>query len=70
MQVARIRDSDLVPFPEGVTADYRGWEGERNWQTRDQDLAVSAVFRSGGHVGPTWTMRPWPQAAGGLQPAA
>ncbi len=25
----------------------------------------SAVFRSGGHVGLTWTLRPWPRAAGG-----
>ncbi|MER7667266.1 DUF6228 family protein [Kitasatospora sp. NPDC096128] len=27
--------------------------------------SVSAVFRSGGHVGVTWTLRPWPRAAGG-----
>ncbi|MFF6791832.1 DUF6228 family protein [Streptomyces filamentosus] len=26
---------------------------------------VSAVFGSGGHVGPTWAVRPWPRAAGG-----
>ncbi|MEU9646840.1 DUF6228 family protein [Streptomyces sp. NPDC048188] len=63
--VAWIWDSDLVPFLEELAADYRGWDGERSWQTNDRDLAVSAVFRSGGHVGLTWTSRPWPKAAGG-----
>ncbi|MEV0963884.1 DUF6228 family protein [Streptomyces sp. NPDC049910] len=63
--VARIWDSGLAPFPEELAADYRGWDGERSWQTNDRDLAVSAVFRSGGHVGLTWTLRPWPQVAGG-----
>ncbi|MGP3978300.1 DUF6228 family protein [Streptomyces sp. 8N114] len=29
-----------------------GWDGEQTWQTHERDLAVSAVFRSGGHVGP------------------
>jgi hypothetical protein len=58
-------DSDLVPFLEELARDYRGWNGERAWQTNDQDLAVTAVFRSGGHVGLTWTLRPWPKAAGG-----
>lgn len=63
--VAWVWDSDLAPFLEEVAADYRGWDGERNWQTNDRDLAVSAVFRSGGHVGLTWTLRPWPKDAGG-----
>lgn len=63
--VAWIWDSDLVPFLEELAADYRGWDGERSWQTNDRDLAMSAVFRSGGHVGLTWTLRPWPQAADG-----
>ncbi|MFF5897599.1 DUF6228 family protein [Streptomyces argenteolus] len=58
-------DSDLVPFLAGLAADYRGWDGERSWQTSDRDLALSAVFRSGGHVGLTWTVRPWPKAAAG-----
>ena len=58
-------DSDLAPFLEKPAADYRGWDGERSWQTNDRDLAVSAVFRSGGHAGLTWTLRPWPKAAGG-----
>ncbi len=63
--VAWCWDSDLVPFLEQLAADYRGWDGERSWQTNDRDLAVSAVFRSGGHVGLTWTLRPGPKAARG-----
>lgn len=63
--VAWVWDRDLAPFLEELASDYRGWGGERNWQTNDGDLAVSAVFQSGGHVGLTWTLRPWPKAAGG-----
>ncbi|MEU9170901.1 hypothetical protein AB0D34_24370 [Streptomyces sp. NPDC048420] len=29
---------------------------------------MSAVFRSGGRVGLTWTLRPWPLVTGGWQP--
>ncbi|MER7539715.1 DUF6228 family protein [Streptomyces sp. NPDC097704] len=63
--VAWIWDSDLTTFLDELAADYRGWDGERSWQTNDRDLTVSAVFRSGGHVGLTWALRPWVQAAGG-----
>ncbi|GGZ09614.1 DUF6228 family protein [Streptomyces nitrosporeus] len=63
--VAWLRDSGLSTFLEGLAADYRGWDGERIWRTDDGDLAVTAVFRSGGYVGLTWSLRPWPQAAGG-----
>ncbi|CAM5277006.1 hypothetical protein STENM327S_06609 [Streptomyces tendae] len=63
--VAWSGDSDLAPFLEGLAADHRGWDGERSWQTNDRDLAVSAAFRPGGHVGLTWTLRPWPKGAGG-----
>ncbi|MGW3687339.1 DUF6228 family protein [Streptomyces sp. NPDC005125] len=63
--VAWIWDSDLTTFLEELAADYRGWDGERSWQTNDRELTVSAVFRSGGYVGLTWALRPWPQAAGG-----
>ncbi|NEA63383.1 DUF6228 family protein [Streptomyces sp. SID12488] len=38
--------------------------GERNRRTADRDLTVSAALRPGGHVGPTWTSRPWPHAVG------
>jgi hypothetical protein len=63
--VAWIWDADLAAFVAGLAADYQGWEGERVWQTYDGDLAMSAVFRNGGHVGLTWTLRPWPNATGG-----
>ncbi len=63
--VAWIWDSDLSVFLQGLAADYRGWPGERSWQTSNRDLTVSAVFRTGGYVGLTWALRPWPQAAGG-----
>lgn len=63
--VAWIWDRDLALFLEELATDYRGWDGERSWHTDDRDLAVSAVFRSGGNVGLTWTLRPWPQPCGG-----
>ncbi|MFD5783186.1 DUF6228 family protein [Streptomyces sp. NPDC126933] len=63
--VAWIWDNDMVPFLEELAADFRGWDGERRWQTNDRELTVSAVFRTGGHVGLTWTLRPWPKSAGG-----
>ncbi|MET3985634.1 DUF6228 family protein [Streptomyces sp. PvR034] len=63
--VAWTWDSDLAPFLEGLASDYRGWDGERSWETNDKDLTVAAVFRSGGYVGLTWALRPWPRAAGG-----
>jgi hypothetical protein len=44
-------------FLDRLVADFRGWEGERTW--RVNDLALRAVFRSGGHVGLTWTLRSW-----------
>ncbi|MFK0061838.1 DUF6228 family protein [Streptomyces werraensis] len=68
--VAWIWDSDLTTFLEYLAADYQGWDDERRWQTNDQDLTVSAVFRSGGYVGLTWVLRPWPQAAGGWSASA
>lgn len=50
-------EDGLVPYLEGLAADFRGWEGERTWRSPDRDLAVSAVFRSGGHMGLTWILR-------------
>ncbi|WTW98215.1 DUF6228 family protein [Streptomycetaceae bacterium NBC_01309] len=46
----------LADFFVQVAADFRGWHGERTWQTNH--LKVSAVARTGGHVGLTWTLRP------------
>ena len=63
--VAWIWDSDLTMFLKELAAEYRGGDGERSWQPNDRDLTVSAVFRSGGHVGLTWSLQPWPPAAGG-----
>lgn len=63
--VAWAGDSDLAPFLEELAANYQGWDGERSWQTNDRDLVVSALFRSGGYIGLTWTLCPWPKAAGG-----
>ncbi|WP_217251556.1 DUF6228 family protein [Streptomyces sp. AC602_WCS936] len=63
--VAWIWEADLVPFLEELARDFRGWDGERVWQNSDHDLTVTAVFRAGGHVGLTWTLQPWPTAAGG-----
>ncbi|MFE6038580.1 DUF6228 family protein [Streptomyces sp. NPDC056452] len=47
------------------STDFRGREGDQSWQTHDGDLTVSTAFRSGGPVGPTWTVCPWPYAVGG-----
>ncbi|SEQ62776.1 hypothetical protein SAMN05216188_10479 [Lentzea xinjiangensis] len=47
--------------------DFRGWQGERRWANADRDLAVAAVFESGGHVALTWTLRPWRSAHGGWE---
>ncbi|MFI8103039.1 DUF6228 family protein [Streptomyces sp. NPDC086023] len=62
--VAWRREDGLAAFLDALAADYRGWDGARTWRTPDRDLAVSAVFGSGGHVGLTWTVRPWRHAAG------
>lgn len=50
-------DADLPGFLAGLAEDFRGWSGERAWQTNH--LAVQAVFHSRGHVALTWTLRPW-----------
>ncbi|MGW2343153.1 DUF6228 family protein [Streptomyces sp. NPDC001661] len=63
--VAWVWDSDLVTFLEKLATDFRGWSDARVWQNDDRDLTVAATFRSGGHVGLTWTLRPRPQDSGG-----
>ncbi|MGW0776548.1 DUF6228 family protein [Streptomyces sp. NPDC002835] len=62
-------DSTRTPCTTRSRSGLQGWDGERSWQTDDRNLAVSAVFRAGGHVGLTWTLRPWPKAAGGWSAA-
>ncbi|WP_330290712.1 DUF6228 family protein [Streptomyces sp. NBC_00576] len=63
--VAWAWGSGLALFLEALASDFRGWNGERSWGSDDTDLAVSAVFRTGGYVGLTWTLCPWPAASGG-----
>ncbi|MFD9075671.1 DUF6228 family protein [Streptomyces lasiicapitis] len=62
--VAWTGENDLALFLEALASNYQGWDGERTWETNDKDLSVSATFRSGGYIGLTWTLRPWPRAAG------
>jgi hypothetical protein len=57
--IAWIWDQDLARFLQQLADDFRGWRGERVWKTNDDDLALRAVFVSGGHVRLTWTLRPW-----------
>lgn len=58
---ARLEDvtvtvwDDMGEFFDGLARDFRGWEGERTWLTND--LVVTAVFGSGGHVCLRWTVR-------------
>jgi hypothetical protein len=48
---------DLAAFLTGLAEDFRGWTGERSWQTNH--LTVEAVYHSRGHVALTWTLQPW-----------
>ncbi|GLW73865.1 hypothetical protein Kpho02_61630 [Kitasatospora phosalacinea] len=63
-------DVGLAGFLAALAADFRGWEGEREWRNADGDLALRAVFRSGGHVGLAWALRPWRAADGGWRAEA
>lgn len=63
--VAGIWGPDLATFLDELAESFRGWNGERSWHSLDRDLTITAVFRSGGHVGLTWTLRPWPAKYGG-----
>lgn len=49
---------NLPTFLDELARDFHGWLGERSWRSLENDLGVSAVFRSGGHVGLTWTPAP------------
>ena len=40
------------------------WQGEKTWISTDEDLAVSAVFESMGHIALTWTISSWRMADG------
>lgn len=56
---------DLPTFLAALATDFRGWSGSRAWHCLERDVAISAVFRSRGHVGLTWTLRPWRAKYGG-----
>ncbi|MGW4634267.1 DUF6228 family protein [Nocardia sp. NPDC004415] len=62
--LAVMGECDLVPFFDGLCADFAGWDGVREWSSVDRDLRIEAVFGSGGHIGLTWTVRPWRHADG------
>ena len=47
---------DLADFFDSLASDFRGWSGERTWL--NDDLVLEATFRSGGHIGVTWVLRP------------
>ncbi|MFJ3214013.1 DUF6228 family protein [Streptomyces flaveolus] len=49
---------DMSAFFDGLARDFRGWEGERVWNTTH--LVVTATFGSGGRVSLGWTLRPDP----------
>ncbi|MEU2611485.1 DUF6228 family protein [Micromonospora sp. NPDC007271] len=50
-------DAWLPDFISQLAADYRGWAGERTWQTNH--LTVRATFHSRGHVALSWDLQPW-----------
>jgi hypothetical protein len=57
-EVSNFVDGTALPrFLDSL--DFRGWEGERRWASADRDMAVRAVFESGGHIALTWTLAPW-----------
>ena len=56
---------DLCVFFDELATAFRGRSEERIWHSVDRELTISAVYRSDGHVGLTWTLRPWSAKRGG-----
>lgn len=56
---------DLSVFFDELATAFRGRSEERMWHSMDHELTVSAAYRSDGHVGLTWTLRPWSAKRGG-----
>ncbi|WP_198154182.1 DUF6228 family protein [Catenuloplanes japonicus] len=53
-----VWDDEWLPdFIARLAADYRGWDGDRTWQTNH--LSVRAGFHTGGHVALTWHLHRW-----------
>jgi hypothetical protein len=50
--------SGLPAFLEGLSDEFRGWEGNRGWENLDHDLGVEAAWLSGGHVTLRWWITP------------
>jgi hypothetical protein len=50
-------DVALPDYFADLAENFRGWTGERAWQTNH--LVVRATFHSRGHVALTWTLQPW-----------
>ncbi|MEV4253199.1 DUF6228 family protein [Spirillospora sp. NPDC049652] len=55
-------DGGLDGFLQTLVDDFRGWTGDRSWNTNQ--LMLQATFRSGGHIELVWTLRPWPSQQG------
>ena len=60
-----VSGTELAEFIDGL--DYRGWDGSVAWENADRDLAVRALFTSGGHIRLTRTLRPWRCRYGGWE---
>lgn len=53
-----IGGDGLVTFLEQLASDYRGWDGSREWRSLDDQLHISATWRSRGRVALHFTLRP------------
>ncbi|MFI7284727.1 DUF6228 family protein [Micromonospora chersina] len=47
---AQAEEPDLVAFLQGLTDDWRGWDGERRWRSLDGKLTITARHDGKGHV--------------------
>lgn len=63
--------ADLVDFFESLSRNWRGWDGERRWDSLEGGLAISATYEYG-HVhlqvtlrtaGPGWGNHGWVASA-------
>jgi Family of unknown function (DUF6228) len=48
--------ADLAAFFESLSRDWRGWDGERRWDSVEDDLGIGASWKSG-HVHLRITLR-------------
>jgi hypothetical protein len=52
-------------FFDEPAAAFRGRSEVRMWHSSDRGLTIGTAYRSDGHVGLTWTLRPWSAKRGG-----